>query len=163
MGSASCVTAAWDACMSCDWCDPSFATEDETWPQLKHNQAFPQRKMWKYETSPAVQPLELLCDKLLETSLFRHAFSCSDTVLLEELSLGSEPMLCGPFSVFVLKNNEGFISFLRFKMHVGICILNNHLTHLVFLWQLLYGAVFNKAWCVSFRVCASKGAEQEGS
>lgn len=37
------------------------------------------------------------------------------------------------------------------------------LTHLVFLWQLLYGTVFNKAWCVSFRVCASKGAEQEGS
>lgn len=41
--------------------------------------------------------------------------------------------------------------------------LNLHLTHLVILWQLLYGTVFNKAWCVSFLVCSSKGAEHEGS
>ena len=41
--------------------------------------------------------------------------------------------------------------------------LNLHLTHLVILWQLLYGTVFNKAWCVSFLVCSSNGAEHEGS
>lgn len=35
--------------------------------------------------------------------------------------------------------------------------------HLVLVWQLLYGTVFSRAWCVSLRVCTSNGAELEGS
>ncbi len=49
---------------------------------------------------PAVRPLDLLSEELFETSVSWHAFSCSDTVLLE---LGSVPVHGGPF---VLKKNR---------------------------------------------------------
>lgn len=55
-----------------------------------------------------MQPLEPLSDKLFETSVFRHAFSRSGAIFLEALSLGSNPTLSGPFSDFVLKNNDRF-------------------------------------------------------
>lgn len=65
----------------------------------------------------AVRPLALLGGTLFETSGFRHVLICSDSVLLQALTLGSELMFAGPFSDFVL----------------------------VFLWQLLYGLVFSRA------------------
>lgn len=90
------------------WSFTGYRRQNMSTVKAQSGLAFLQHEDFQWRSLPAVQPLEPLSDKLFETSVFRHAVSLSDAIFLEVLSLGSKLTLSGPFSDFVLKNNDRF-------------------------------------------------------